>query len=172
MTNKCRSILRPITTNIGPQNCFLTFFKYCFLVPVLSLCSTSASTQFAELKLPRTSCKTWRRRLTLCAHFFHRSPFIDKLQRFFFCDFPIQIDSLQIANLLFCLVVDNGIDDLALLGKTADRLLQLRLSRQLQELLKYIRGILNKDIVNIPNLAMYYGHTFEALFGKLGLILF
>jgi hypothetical protein len=76
------------------------------------------------------------------------------------------------AHLLVCLIVDNGIDDLSVLSKTAQRLLQLRLPKSMMELLKYIRSIHGKDIKNIANLSTYFGRTFETLFSKLGLLFF
>uniref|UniRef100_A0A183C4K6 non-specific serine/threonine protein kinase n=1 Tax=Globodera pallida TaxID=36090 RepID=A0A183C4K6_GLOPA len=73
----------------------------------------------------------------------------------------------EIARLLLCLIVDSDIDDLATLGKAAQRLVQLRLSRPLLELLKYLRTIKNKEIRTIPNISTFFAKTFEALFDKL-----
>uniref|UniRef100_A0A914IAM4 RZZ complex subunit KNTC1/ROD C-terminal domain-containing protein n=1 Tax=Globodera rostochiensis TaxID=31243 RepID=A0A914IAM4_GLORO len=73
----------------------------------------------------------------------------------------------EIARLLLCLIVDSDIDDLATLGKAAQRLVQLRLSRPLLELLKYLRSIKNKEIRTIPNISTFFAKTFEALFDKL-----
>ncbi|KAL3091163.1 hypothetical protein niasHS_004282 [Heterodera schachtii] len=73
----------------------------------------------------------------------------------------------EIARLLVCLIVDNDIDDLTTLGKAAQRLVQLRLSVPLLELLKYLRNIKGKDIRTIPNISAFFAKTFEALFDKI-----
>lgn len=70
---------------------------------------------------------------------------------------------------MVCLIVDIEIDDLAIIGKAAQRLVQLRLPKPLVELLKYTRSIRGKDVRTIPNLPTYFAKTFEALLDKIGL---
>lgn len=76
----------------------------------------------------------------------------------------------KLSHFLTCVIVDNEIKDISLIGKAAHRLFQLRMMKPLITLLDYTRRL--DDAKDIPNIAMFYARVFEWLFDKTSLFLF
>ncbi|KAI1708966.1 kinetochore-associated protein rod-1 [Ditylenchus destructor] len=73
----------------------------------------------------------------------------------------------EVAHLLTTAICDTQLTDVAVLAKAAERLQQLRMMRPLLGLLRYARKMVpQNELRHFPNLNMYYGRCFEAIFEK------
>lgn len=66
----------------------------------------------------------------------------------------------ELLNWIACSIIDHGTNDVALIGKVAQRLLQLKMTQPLYGLLKYSKRV--HDAAGIPSIATYYSRMFES----------